>query len=367
MLKQKILDQFKRKTRLYGRMTNEVARVVEDSLSAADLKIHSVSWRIKSNDSLADKLAQPDRTYSGLDDITDLVGVRIITYLEDCIDRVAELIEQRFRVDLAQSIDKRKRDDPTSFGYNSLHYVCRLKPAPGISRTLLNIPFEIQIRTILQHAWAEIEHDLGYKSQEAVPAKIRRKFSRVAGLLEIADEEFVAVRKSLQLYESQVQEIIAASPERFEIDVLSLKALLKQPLSIRLDKAIARILNRPLETEYFYPEYLVKVLRNAGLDNMEELGRKLQEREETILAFMEPYLEFTRIVFSFGVQDMESISRGYSLLVLAHLELLESSVLDLDRIVSLSRFYQAVDDAPPDFAEKIALALVETYRSFQGE
>lgn len=59
---------------------------------------------------------------------------------------------------------------------------------------------EIQIRSILQHAWAEIEHDIGYKNEIAIPKQMRRKFSRIAGLLEIADQEFVQIRSELEDY-----------------------------------------------------------------------------------------------------------------------------------------------------------------------
>lgn len=82
--------------------------------------------------------------------------------------------------------------EPDRFGYCSVHYVVEM------SQKRLNLyehqayeglKCEIQIRSVLQHAWAEIEHDLGYKSEIAIPKRIRRNFSRLAGLLEIADKE----------------------------------------------------------------------------------------------------------------------------------------------------------------------------------
>jgi len=366
MFNRYILEEFEACRNSYVQLDSAVTQVISEILHEENLKIHSVSHRIKDFDSLATKIAQPDKTYSCLDDITDLVGCRIITYFEDQIEQIAELVEQRFSVDLSRSIDKRKRNDPTSFGYRSLHYVCRLKADYPAEVQVRAIPFEIQIRTILQHAWAEIEHDLGYKTEEAVPGNIRRKFSRVAGLLEIADEEFVQVRHSLQKYATQVEEEIVNSPGRLELDKVSLQILLGQPLTTRLDEAIASALSRPLEPTAFYPEYLVKVLRRAGLGHVEILGRKLEEKQDMILDFLDPYMDFTKKAFSFGRNDLDRVSRGYSLLILAHLEVLRSASLDIDRIAQVSRFYQDVDRTPADLAERSALVLVQEYRSFMS-
>jgi hypothetical protein len=73
---------------------------------------------------------------------------------------------------------------------------------------LCGIKFEIQMRSSLQHTWAEIEHDLGYKSMYEVPREVRREFSRIAGLLELADESFVRIRSKIADYNKQTTENI---------------------------------------------------------------------------------------------------------------------------------------------------------------
>jgi hypothetical protein len=92
-----------------------------------------------------------------------------------------------------------------------------------------DVSFEIQIRTVLQHAWAEIEHDLGYKTVFAVPRDIRREFSRVAGLLEIADESFSRIREATAEYELEVRKNIEEDKaDDMTIDRVTLWAFMKR-------------------------------------------------------------------------------------------------------------------------------------------
>ena len=72
--------------------------------------------------------------------------------------------------------------------------------------------------------WAEIEHDLGYKSDFGVPRDIRREFSRVAGLLEIADERFASIRDNVKKYGTEIRQRIADNTaEELLIDRVPLK------------------------------------------------------------------------------------------------------------------------------------------------
>jgi ppGpp synthetase/RelA/SpoT-type nucleotidyltranferase len=168
-------------------------------LEVEGIQFHSVTGRVKPKADVRKKMQRPDKKRD-INDITDMLGVRIITYFPDEIDAVAKLIEREFTVDPENSIDKRSILDPDRFGYLSLHYVLQVNQERSNLpeyRNYKDIRFELQIRSILQHAWAEIEHDLGYKSEATVPSSIRRRFSRLAGLLELADDEFLRIREEL--------------------------------------------------------------------------------------------------------------------------------------------------------------------------
>ena len=177
-----------------------------------------------------EKLESADRDYGALSDVTDVCGVRITTYFADDVDRIADMIECEFNVDVENSVDKSAQLDPDQFVYLSRHYVGTLSESRLELTEYLRFSecqVEIQIRSILQHAWAEIEHDLGYKSEPAVPREIRRRFSRIAGLLEIADTEFAQIRDELRHYEATVPARIAESPDTVPIDQASLGAFVE--------------------------------------------------------------------------------------------------------------------------------------------
>ena len=118
------------------------------------------------------------------------------------MDKVASAVERLFVVDWENTVDKRKVHEIDSFGYLSLHYIC--------SRPDFPYRFEIQIRTILQHAWANMNHDTGYKSGVEIPIRYKRSMSRLAGMLELVDDEFSRIRSELSDYRRKVQALVAS-------------------------------------------------------------------------------------------------------------------------------------------------------------
>lgn len=226
-----ILEQYDRLHSLYQRFALDVEFLLKRILLDESISYNAITCRLKERDSLSQKIDRKNDKYSDISELTDVAGIRVITYYADDVDRIAELVEREFEIDRENSIDKRKALEPDRFGYCSVHYVVQMHPKRLRLKeynAYKGLKCEIQIRSVLQHAWAEIEHDLGYKSSIAVPREIRRNFSRLAGLLEIADEEFQEIRQRLTSYKIEVQNKI--NEENFidtEIDAVSLETLIK--------------------------------------------------------------------------------------------------------------------------------------------
>jgi len=187
------------------RATDDFVGLVTSILDEAGINYLSVSGRTKSVSSFAAKAA---RTEDGrpvfadpLLDITDQIGVRVITYVHRDVQAVVELLADQVVVH-----DDRDMGEETAsqgrFGYSSRHLLVSVEPgSAGADQTaLVGRQAQIQIRTVLQHAWAEFEHDIRYKGtipEEHVP-DFDRRFALAAGLLELADREFSTIRDRLQ-------------------------------------------------------------------------------------------------------------------------------------------------------------------------
>jgi putative GTP pyrophosphokinase len=144
------------------------------------------------------------------------------------------VVVPEFEIDSPNSVDKRRQEDFDRFGYSSLHYVASL----GHSRAALadysefkQLKFEIQIRSILQHAWAEIEHDLQYKSELEIPREAKRRFARLAGLLDLADSEFTGLRDQIHRYRIRIEGEVKTGPATVLVDRDSLRELVHRPVS----------------------------------------------------------------------------------------------------------------------------------------
>lgn len=228
-MKEDILKQFDDLSALYLTFGDKCKGILIELLEDNGIFVHFISTRTKTRASLANKIASKKDKYNSLIDITDICGIRIITYLESDVNRVAELVEREFKIDKENSIDKRKLKSD-QFGYRSLHYVISLndqRTSISENKKYNSLKLEIQIRSILQHAWAEIEHDLGYKGAIAIPENFKRNFNRLAALLETADIEFDRLKKDLTEYEFEVNEIIKNHPDDVLIDQASIVSFVK--------------------------------------------------------------------------------------------------------------------------------------------
>ena len=189
--------------------TERYVGLVTTLLDDAGINYLTVTGRTKSVASFAAKAARAESGTPAHDDpltgITDQVGVRVVAYLLSDVEAVAELLTDQLTV-----LDDRDMGQETAsegrFGYASRH----LLVSGGGRDPELDQPASVQVRTVLQHAWAEFEHDIRYKGtvpEEHAP-DLDRRFTLAAGLLELADREFSEIRARIQ----------AAGPARSEED-----------------------------------------------------------------------------------------------------------------------------------------------------
>lgn len=127
-----------------------------------------------------------------------------------------------------------------------------------------------------------------------------------------------------------------------------------------LDREISRLLKRPLSTALFFPEYLLKMLRLVGFRTTREVYTALQRHGQHLLTLIGPYFEFTRTVWHLHSSDFESIPGGYCLFFLSHSVILQSTILERNKVAKLAQFYRELD-YPEDerSAFEVAEKLVE--------
>ena len=195
-----LLRQYRKLCPTLQQLADEASRLLQEALREQGIYITAMEHRVKTEKSLIGKLELKGAKYKSIDDITDLVGLRVITFYTDEVDKVAAIAKRLFDIDWQESVDKRKLHELDAFGYNSLHYICRLKT--GGPR------FELQMRTALQHVWSTIEHDIGYKGDVKIPREYRRQFSRLSGMMELIDDEFSRLRTVLTDYRRQMLALV---------------------------------------------------------------------------------------------------------------------------------------------------------------
>lgn len=258
---------FKENIAVYESLSDVVSTTITTLIKAKRLPFLAVSGRAKTLESLIEKVDR--KGYQNISNITDIVGVRIIVYIEADVNRACELVEQAFKIHRDKSVDKSAELGSNEIGYRSVHYVCEL----GTSRTVLpelvqytGMLFEVQIRTVLQHAWAEIEHDRSYKFSGELPAAIKRRLNLLAGNLEMIDREFDLLALEVDKHEREVKK--AAKSGILTGVELTSAGLTEFLLSV---PEVASLVNFPgLNGDW--PEATFKELRQFGVKNLSEFS-----------------------------------------------------------------------------------------------
>ena len=280
---QMLLDEYRDKRPQFEQLRQVVMSKLETAVKQSGMQLDSMESRVKAEKSLAGKLQRKGYKYQSLSDITDIFGARIITFYNEDVDRISSIVETLFDIDWPNSVDKRKMHQFDSFGYNSLHYICRLPRQlyfdpehPGLN----DLPFELQMRTALQHVWSAIQHDIGYKTDIETPMEYHRDLSRLAGLLELADNEFSRIRKSISDYRHRARNLMEDGKfDEVPLDGDTFRSYLNMHPFAKLNQRIAAITQAEFYPGSFIP--FLRVLRQLlGLNTLADVERMIRELRE---------------------------------------------------------------------------------------
>jgi ppGpp synthetase/RelA/SpoT-type nucleotidyltranferase len=225
---QLFLKSYHEKTGAFSRAATELETIIRELVRPADVPIHGVMARAKTPLSLRGKLRRK-RYDNPAVQVTDLVAARVITYFRRDIDRIERELHVALEVSEKKSRDARSALAEDQFGYRSVHLIARLRPQSVRPRSDLGRRwFEVQIRSILDHAWSEIEHEAVYKSGVDFTPVTRRRFKAIAASLEVLEDAFAALdaERNVLIAEYMSEYASGAARDR-TFDVARLQAFLE--------------------------------------------------------------------------------------------------------------------------------------------
>jgi putative GTP pyrophosphokinase len=182
-------EQYNLEARVARELCEEVVFTLRSRLDDLKIKPHSVASRVKGYESLQAKAQS--RGYSNpISEVSDLAGVRVVTLFLSDLSAVCTDIGSTFSI--IERDDKLEQSGSETFGYSSVHFVCELDEGFRGTRydRLRHRRFEIQVRTLLMDAWANVSHYLDYKGEASIPSDLRRDFHALSGLFYVADRHF---------------------------------------------------------------------------------------------------------------------------------------------------------------------------------
>lgn len=198
MIIQEIADLWKIDEPKYNVLGDLVNKFIKRNISEIEI-LPEVSFRTKDLLSIIKKIKKKTRekeySYSHLN---DKLGIRIICSFQNEMDTIDDFLHKYFEIKKVE----RKKDtlDVKTLDYISNHYDaginCTIEDFKKFKH-LEHLTFEIQVRTLNQHAWANTAHSLSYKQEAELTPSLNRRIYRLLSLYEIADDEFSIVNDSL--------------------------------------------------------------------------------------------------------------------------------------------------------------------------
>ncbi|WP_325891094.1 GTP pyrophosphokinase [Grimontia sp. NTOU-MAR1] len=259
-------------------LTKHVINIIENLLKENKIDHLAVTGRTKDKESIKEKIKR--KSYNNPEkQLTDLSGIRVIMYFESDITRVSKIIRESFQVDIENSSSKQELLATDQIGYRSIHYVCDLgeqRVKLPEFKSLKGLKFEFQVRTVLQHAWAELAHDRNYKFSGKLPRAIERKLYLYAGMLEIADKGFDELASSIEEYRLESNKNTEKGELNIELNSITLSNFLSN-YKKSIDFYISDFYNEKMDVE------LLKELNDFGINTLQGLQSIIPDNYEKFM------------------------------------------------------------------------------------
>jgi ppGpp synthetase/RelA/SpoT-type nucleotidyltranferase len=300
------VEKYKKLRPIYEDFNERIKDLLKSLIEENKIKYHLIETRTKSLESFKEKIERKSNKYSNpIEEITDLAGIRIIVYYQDDVARIEEIIKNEFIVDDQNSFDKGKLLKTNEFGYQSVHYVVSL----SFDRAKLSewkkyskFKIEIQIRTVLQHSWASISHELEYKKSYEIPTILQRRLFRLASLIELADEEF---KKSKDQHNELVEKIsegktsnIAQNEILEELNLLTLRNYILN--SEKLRDIVTKAINAGFESHNDEKEtYLSQIIffcNQLNIHTIYDFDKLIERIKINSISYFEAIMKYSEYV-----------------------------------------------------------------------
>lgn len=272
----------------FDRLVNEGKYIFEHSDSKHEAKIVGITGRSKGPDSLREKIDR--KKYSDpLSEIDDLAGIRIVCSYESDLKHIGKFVERTFEV--KEHIDQSNVLGVDRMGYHGEHYIVSLgKTYSGVRyQGIVGLPLEIQVRTVLQDAWALTSHQLVYKDEAMIPSSLRRDLNNVASLLEIAQGVFDNVRDKRDAYLKEIER-----KQSVEQDFLN------QPVDYDTLLAYTSWKYPDLGVDLSWHGELLRDLDHLEFDTLKKIDLAVESAKPAVLAYKKNYPE----LFSTGTDHI---------------------------------------------------------------
>ncbi len=267
MNREEFIDKWNEEKAMYRTwgefVISEIKQAITDKGYSVDSFLkHPAKARVKDVHSLVDKaFFRKDKNYQDpYNEIEDKVGGRFIVLLVDQIKELASIIEssQYWQYKECRHFEAEREEAPLLFTYQSVHYVVRASNNIEKDGILVkkDTPCEIQLRTLLQHAYAELTHDAIYKAKRRVQPKVHRTVAKSMALIETTDDFFAEVNTSLNSGDIESSKFIE------KLDSLYFELIEQSPLPIQ--KSSLAVLD---EYEYLINDETTQKIKDFFLTN----------------------------------------------------------------------------------------------------